>query len=104
MEGYIKFEFKLNDELYELTTQYDELRREEIDDSDDSITVYNLITNADFLKVKNKEISGEDLEEMLDEDAVITDFIVNDYALYNTYLEQIAVDDFNEWKESVVIW
>ena len=106
MNGYIEFEFKLNGELYELETEYDDsdMSETDINSRDDSMTVYNLITNAVELKVKGKNLDKYDLEEMLDEKAVITEFAVYNYDLYEEYAEQIAVDDFIEHTESVIIW
>lgn len=105
MNGYIEFEFKLNGDKYEVVTEYTTNRLYESDiEKQDDVTVYNLINNADIVIVKDREVNREDLVEMLDDNAIVTDLAVGEYDLYEEWSEQIDVDDFIEHTESVIIW
>lgn len=106
MNGYIEFEFKLNGELYDVVTEYatNRLSESDIEYKEDDLTVYNLIDNADSVIVKDRKVNREDLVEMLDDNAIVTDLAVGEYDLFEEWTEQIDVDDFIEHTESVIIW
>ena len=110
MKGYIEFEFKLNGELYELTTEYDNdyFTAQDIKCDTDKETVLELIDNAltgDKNYKCNNDIDLSDLADEIDKEEVeITDLAFGDYDLYEEWSEQVDVDDFVEKKESVILW